>query len=619
MAENLPISKLDFDDIKAELKEYLEGQDTFKDYDFEGSGLNILLDVLAFNTHKNAYYANMVANEAFLDSSVNRASVVSHAKELGYTPRSYRAAQATVTVNFGSTQPAQTAVNFGDVFTAKIGNETYQFVAMETVQIKQDASDGNWKASNVDIKEGKLLFYTWVVDTSNDDQRFIIPSRTVDTSTLFVQVQPSRREKVPSTDYWTRNTDLNRLTNQSKVYFLQETDDEKFEIYFGDGIAGLAPSNGNLVVLRYLRTSGEDANGVSSFTYSPDTSATVTTVSNAAGGGDIESIASIKYYAPRAYQAQERAVTVDDYRVILAREYADIESVFVWGGEENDPPEYGKVFVSIKPKTGTSLTTQEKQSIARNILNEKNLVSIRPELVDPEFLYLYITTTAKYDPAKTSLNSSSMASIVRAAILNFADTELEKFDRSLRFSQFSTLIDNSNTAILQNDTEILLQKRFEPDLGTAAQYVIDFDNALFHPEDSYPSPILSSTAFTYSDTDGTNVTAYLDDDGSGKVRIFKLVNQSKVVINANIGTIDYTSGRVSLLNFTPQGIVTSGETQIRITVQPNKFDVRSRRNQILIIDTDDAASLVVSAVSESTNTDPFESSGTAFPFDAGNS
>ena len=634
---NLTITSLDFDSIKDSLKTYLKAQDQFRDYDFEGSGLNILLDLLSANTHYMAFYANMVANESFLDSCKIPESAISIAKHLDYIPKSYRAAVTYVNVELLNVpEETKTAIRNGrsyyivqgSQFTAKNPDgKTLTFTSTKDSKVIYDS--GKYIASDIEIKEGTYKTATYVVDTNNDTQRFSIPEPNVDTTTLEVRVQRSLTDTTDSTRLWYLVTDLNKLTEDSYSYFLQYHDGT-FEIYFGDGIVGKQPETGNVVTIKYLITSGPEGNEIGknesgsspTFTYLDDADSAVTisvdtdgTYIYTYGGSLLESLESIKYYAPRNYQAQERAVTAEDYRTLLARQYSEqADSVFVWGGEDNDPPIYGKVFVSIKPTNGKKFTQAEKSAIAKNILKERNLVSITPEIVDPDYLYVLVTSEVLYDPKKTSLSQTALENLVTQGIIDFSDTYLEKFDRNLRYSRFSSEIDNMEDSILSNITTFRLQKRFEPNLGVTSSYSIKFDNALFHPVDGYSS-ILESNAFYYYDPVTTeNKICYLDDDGSGNVRIYKIVDQDKIYINETAGTINYTTGKVTLTSFKPVSIYDAAESEIRITVTPNKSDLYSRRNLILILDED---YIDVTATKESLRYDPYNASASSFPYNTG--
>lgn len=621
---NLNIDSIDFDSIKSNLKKYLQSQDQFKDYDFEGSGMSVILDVLSYNTHYGSFYANMVANETFLDSAVNYQSVVSIAKHLNYTPKSYRSSVAYLNVELlnrtasqiSSIQNGSVFINAGDRFITNTGNRFYVYTATKSVPVVKEGD--SYIAKNVEVKEGGIKTITYVYDSvnQNSDQKFIIPEFNVDTTSIGVRVSNSILDSSGIEDLWLQNTDLTLATPESKIFFLQQNYENEYEIYFGDGILGKKPENGNVISITYRVSSGSISNGIGLgdsrstpvFRYLEDSKSLSTLVLDTNGkptvtfgGSDPESIDSIKYYAPRNYQSQERAVTPDDYRTVLSREYSEqAESVFVWGGEDSDPPVYGKVFVSIKPKNAERLTQVEKLSIAKNILKSKNVVSIIPEIIDPDYLYLIFNVTAKYDQSKTTLTQVALSQNIKNLLSLYTDSTLGKFNQDFVYSSFISYINDAfNPPVTSNSIDLKLKKKLSPNLSTISSYVVNFDNALYHPVDGYSS-ILTSTVFGYQDSTDTstvkpNVDAYLDDDGRGNVRIYKILNDSKVYLNNSIGTIDYNTGKVTLVNFIPQ-YLKEDNTTIDITVIPSKPDVLARRNQILLLESDD---ITVSAIPNS--------------------
>jgi hypothetical protein len=591
MATPKRITELDFDQIKGNIKNYLSSQSQFTDYDFEGAGINMLLDILAYNTHYQSFYANMVSNEMFLDSAVLRDSVVSLAKHLSYTPRSIRAATATVNVSTptGTTNDPGT-LEAGTVFSSKKENIPYYFTSTNNVKYIEDGL-GGWIAKDVMIKEGLQTSSSFIVNTSDLDQKFIIPSNTVDTSTIVVRVQTSTTDQSGVNKPWLLSTDFNALTSDSRVYFIQEVENNQFEIYFGDGILGKDVIDGNLITVSYISTNGSVANGIGnadsgtarSFTYVNQPSYTTAVTVGAMGGDAPETIDSIKFMAPRFFQSQNRAVTIEDYKTIMTSQFADIESVYIWGGEDNDPPVYGKVFISAKPLSGTLLTNGQKLSIQNQLKRNQAMAGILPELVDPDYVYLNITSDIKYDPDRTTTSAESIGQSIVSLVLDYGDTRLEKFERNLRFKDLIELIEESDTAITKSDTTIKLEKRLTPIMGSSNPYTIKFGNKLLHPFDGYQS-IISSSNFSYTDAAGTiHSNAYLVDDGNGKVSTVYL-NTSDVVktIVDKQGTIDYETGVLVLSNFTPGG--STLETYINIYTSPRYNNIRGDRNQILIID-----------------------------------
>lgn len=618
---NTPIDSLEFDQIKRNLKEYLRGQQQFKDYDFEGSSLSVILDLLAYNTHYQAYYANMAANESFLDSASIRPSVVSLAKHLDYVPRSKKAATLVVDLIYDNEAEFTDSVIAGKEFIEKgrvfrgvdENGKAINFTNLQTHQVTR--AGGINAARGVVLSQGTLKAVSFVANTTETvSPTFTIPDKNIDIDTLYIKVQKSVTTTDGSANLWQRARDITKLNGDTRAFFVQEGSDGLWQFYFGDGILGRQIQNGNLVVANYLVTSGSGGNGIgfnddirlagarpqNFLTVSVQTEDDGTIIASF-GGEDEETVNSIKFYAPRTYQAQERAVTADDYLAVLGREYSQrADSFFIWGGEENIPPQYGKVFISIRPKQGRRLSFGEKQAIEKSILGERNLVTITPEVVDPDFLYIVPTVTVYYDEGKTTLNAEGVAKKIQDFIVLFNNDELGGFQKNFRSSNFTSLIDALAPAINSNSMEMKLAKALEPSLGRSATYSVRFDNPLYHPIDGY-IPILTSESFNYQDATSTAlvkpiVPAYLEDDGFGNVRVYKIVNNGKVTIKPNIGTLDYETGLLTLKNFKAESLA-GGRTEIRLTVQPRGKDVFARRNQIIEIDTDNAS---VTAVPEKT-------------------
>ena len=394
----LEVTDLDFDTVKDNFKVFLKQQSVFTDYDFEGSGMSVLMDLLAYNTHYLAFHSNMLANEMFLDTSLNRASAVSHAKAIGYTPVSMKASNASVTITVSNVPTTQTILTMpaGTIFNSTVDGVNYQFVTI--ADATANSTSGIFTFSNVRIYEGTRITFRYVVDSNNLEQRFIIPSNKVDTSTLTVRIQNSSSDTTTTT--YSLNTDYTTLNSTSTVYFLQEVEDGKFQVYFGDGVIGKKPTDNNIILLSYVVTNGTGADGANAFTAASSiggySSITTLTVTSASGGGDPETVDSIKFNAPLKYASQGRAVTPDDYKSIIPSLYSNIRSIQVWGGEDNDPAIYGRVYISIKPTTGDSLTDSSK-AIITDGLKQYNVASVTPVIVDPETLSLVLGVTVKYN------------------------------------------------------------------------------------------------------------------------------------------------------------------------------------------------------------------------------
>ena len=573
-------AELDFDAIKSNLKTYLQGQSEFADYDFEGAGLSVLLDILAYNTHYNALYTNLAVNEMFLDSASKRESVVSIAKTLGYRPRSAVAPTAIIDVRVTSPSSTPTSLNLPKYtpFSTTISGTTYNFYTTQEYSTSLNGSE--YLFENVEIKEGTYLQFRY---TKASGTRFIIPNAGCDLSTLTVQVQES--SSTGTYDTYVEGTNLLALNSTSKVYFVKEIENELYEVIFGDGTIGAALSNGNVVTLNYLVTNKDAANFASLFTYGGDSlvggTVVATTSTPAYGGSEIENIESIRYNAPRHFSTQNRGVTVEDYKSLVTESVSNIEAVSVWGGEDNYPPVYGKVFLSIKPNNATTLTANQKTQIINEVLKPRNVVSITPEIVDPEYIHIAVTTSVYYNPRLTNRNANDIKSIVESTIANYNVTDLEKFDSIFRFSKLSRLIDAAEPSIVSNITKISLHKPVTPVYNTNAEYSFTLVNPIYNAGEGVAEDAVSTTPF-YIDGDTEN-EYYMDDDGNGNLRLFYYVSSNvKNYVNNTFGTVNYSTGTVVVpsLNITSLGV---GFTEFKFFIKPESYDVVSARNQIAVI------------------------------------
>ena len=579
----IEITDLDFDTVKSNFRNFLSQQSQFTDYNFEGSGMSVLMDLLAYNTHYLAFHANMLANEMFLDSTLTRASAVSHAKSLGYTPSSMKSSNATVNITVSNVPTSQTSLVMaaGTIFNTTVNDISYQFVTTSDHTATSD--NGIFQFQDIKIFEGTRVNYTYTVDSNNLEQQFIIPSAAVDTSTLVVSVQNSVSDTTSTT--YTLNTDYTTLTSTSTRYFIQEIEEGRFEVYFGDGISGRKPADGNIVTLSYVVTNGDDADGASTFvadsTIGGYSSVSVVTVSSAAGGGSAETVDSIKFNAPLKFASQSRAVTPDDYKSILPSVYSNIKSVQVWGGEDNDPAVYGQVYISIKPNTGSTLTATTKNQIITS-LKAFNVASISPVIVDPVTLLLELTTTVKYNPTVTEKTNSDLRALVETAVSSFNTNNLAKFDSVFRHSNILKTIDDVDPAILSSTVAVKLKRKITPTLNAATKYTVSFNNAAFHPTNNHSQTVVESSGFFLV---GDTNEQYIDDDGSGTIRTFYLLGgTTKTITNASAGTVNYATGEVVLtsLNITS---VENADGTIDITLKPDSNDVIPVRNQVIEIDT----------------------------------
>jgi len=589
MATKLDISQLDFDGIKDNLKTFLSQQDEFTDYDFEGAGMNILLDVLAYNTHYLGYNANMLANEMYLDSADQRTSVVSLAKQVGYTPKSVTSSKATIDVLVNNASGSSITMSRGTQFTTSVDGTNYAFVNNADVSITP--VDGVYKFSSLDIFEGTYLNFKYTANTSDTDQRFIIPNDNVDTTTLTVKIQESASDSTTNT--YTLAGGITGLDSTSQVYFLQEIEDGRYEVYFGDGVLGKAVADGNIVILDYITCNRAEPNGATTFTLSGSignfSNVTITTLNNAANGSGPESIKSIKINAPRDYSAQDRAVTAEDYKVLVKSLYANAQSVQVYGGEDAAVPDYGKVYISVKAKSGSNLTELTKANLVKS-LKSFAVASVTPVIIDPETTFITLTTTFKYDSSLTTKDVSTLETNVINAISNYNTDTLENFTGMFRYSEVLKTIDGADSSILSNITKVKMYKFITPTLNSALKYTLSFNNAFYNPHSGHASGmggVVSSTGFKFNDDSSTN-EHFLDDDGAGNIRVYYLSGTTRIYTNSTFGTINYTTGELILTSANITSISNvdgAASTQIRVTVQPDSNDVVPVRNQVLSIDT----------------------------------
>ena len=596
-AKNTKISSLDFDQIKTNLRAFLQANPAFTDYNFEGSSLALLLDLLAYNTHYMAFYANMLANEGFLDTAVKRSSVVSRADELGYTPRSVIGASATVDVQavITGSPPAGVQLDAYSVFgSAGLGtNSNLTFFNQETLIATADTNNEFWFRGLV-IKEGSINQTNFVVDVSNPDQTFILPNIGTDMTTLVVVVQTSASDTTQVT--FQKATDYTNISATDPVYFTKEVDGQLFQLYFGDGNVGLPVEDGNIIICKYLVSQGAAGNGLSTFSLNGTIPATdsgntyqarITTIEDAAGGSDIEALDSIRFYAPKAWTAQHRLVTKNDYEHYLQNTLPNVESVTIWGGEENIPPQYGKVFISLKPLTGVTFSDVAKANFAADFINNRSLVSIIPEFVDPEYIYIGIDCEVTYDSAQTPLTPSNIVNLVTTAIQTHFSTNLEHFNKNFYYSKLLADIDAANTSIVGDVTNITMQKRLTPSLLRKLGYTISFTPNKILPsklKTSYFSAVINN--IQYNNVQLTDLPDQLNFStsysGSGTLQIS---DASGVVLLSNVGTIDYATG---VLSIDPLEIVSvaanDGVIRFTCTLQETSLNVVVQQNNIVVID-----------------------------------
>jgi len=565
----LVVSDLDFNSIRSNLSSYLKSQVQFKDYDFGGSNISVLLDILSYNTHMNNFYTNMAISESFLDSAQIRDSVVSRAKELNYTPRSYQSAVAYIDIQISpTTAPATITIPKGTAFNSRIDNAIYTFT---TDQPYIATASDNYIASNVAIYEGIYITENFSANSTIENQRFILNTTNIDTSSLYITVQNSSTDTTNSE--FIQATSLLGYNSTSKIFFVQAADKLRYEIVFGDGNVGVAPINGNVINVSYRISKGIGPNGSSTFVPSSTISGyatsliTVTTKLVAYGGSEQENIASIKFNAPRHYQTQERAVTVNDYKTILFLKYPDIKSINVYGGEQLDPPQYGKVYLAIDFKEFDGIPQLVGDAITE-FIKTKAPISIIPIIVNADYTYIDVTILVDYNLNATTKNVGEIESIVKNAVSTFNTTYLDDFSTIFRYSKLLAAIDESDSSITSINVITRIIKKIAPVLDTAIVYIIDYQNPIVENT-------LISTYFTYN-----NNTCYLVDNGAGAIAIATKINGIEQVIVYNIGIINYITGKISI-NF--PAIQAYSGTAINIYVQSVKSDFSSVKNTILSI------------------------------------
>lgn len=591
MAANSSIilSNMDFDTHKNTLKQYLKSQDRFKDYDFEGSNMNVLLDLLSYNTFHNAFYLNMIGNEMFLDTAQIRDSVISHAKELNYTPRSFKSAEAGVSIVIVSNDTAKRtiAIPKGTSFTSRYGNRNYTFTTSENIVLSDFTLNTNnsvtFTGNDITLYEGYYINDTFTYTADSREQRFILTNKNVDISSISVTVI----ENVgANTLTYTRATSLFGIDATSQVYFIQGCENDSYEILFGDNITGRAPLDNSVISIEYRVSNGQLPNGCNSFfpdtTIDGESNINVYVASPAAGGSVSESLESIKYNAPRHFTTQERAVTTEDYENLLKQNYPEINTVSAYGGENLDPPHFGKVFIAVDLVEVDGVPTVKKDEYYR-FLKPRSPVSIDPVFVDPEYTYLGITSTVKYNINTSKLTNDDIKTLVTTAIINYAQANLNNFNRVFRYSKIVNAIDSTQSAIISNETYVKVIKVIKPEIGIASTFDVNFqiplDTSLSVAGGGYA---VQSSRFTFN-----NQKVTLQDDGLGTVNIVS-VNTNQVL--TNVGTVNYETGLIQLSNFKITSFEGAG---IKVYVVPRNKDIQTINNVILNIIEEDISLTIV--------------------------
>ena len=577
--QKLNIAELDFDTIKTNLKDYFGSQSEFTDHNFDGSAISVLLDILAYNTHYNAYYLNMLASESFLDSAQLRDSVVAKASMLGYVPKSTRGAQAYVNLSItASDSPASITIDKDTQFTSSVNGTAYTFATANSVVVTPVG--GYYIANTVLLRQGVPLTFKYTVNTANTEQKFLLPNANTDMNTLVASIQESASDT--NTSVYTVASDITTVNATSNVYFVNEHSSGQYRVQFGDSVLGRKPITGNIVLLKSLVSEGTDTNGANTFsaasTVGGYSTVAVTTSSAAIGGLDKETIESIKFNAPKTYEAQNRAVTTQDYKKLVEDSVAGLDTVAVWGGQDDATPKFGTVFVSAKP-TGADALSESQKALIKAALTDYNIVAITPEVVDPDLISLIFSLTVKYDSRLTTKSSGIIASSVIDTIQNYKTNNLNKFSSIFRYSVLSQKIDVTDSAVLGNLLTLTAKKSIVPSTTANNSYTVSFNNAIYNPSTTYEGAV-STSAFSFTDAAGTVYsTSYLD-DLNGVMRVFYYSGSAKVIVENTAGTVAYSNGHITLTSFKPDSF--AGST-LDFTIQPATNDMIPVRNQIFTI------------------------------------
>lgn len=582
------VANLDFDQIKSSLKEYMRAQTDFTDYDFDGSALSNMLDVLAYNTYYTAFNTNMVVNELYIDSATLRDNVIAIAKQLGYRPKSATSPTAYIsfTVNYSNpTTDTELILKKGTGFTASYDNTLYNYVTAEDT--KAQVSNDTAVFTNIPVREGTQVVQNFTVDTNNKSQKFILSNRNIDTNTISVRVYPTGGS---FNEPYLLAENILGVDANSKVFFLDEIADERYELIFGDGVLGKKLDNNAVVNVSYIKTTGPESNGVKTFVFSgvlenpsgvsPNQfTVTINSTIPSAGGEEIETTDKIKYNAPKTYGSQDRAVTADDYGAIVRNIYPATSDIIIFGGEDQDPPDYGKVFIVLKPSDASYLTSLTKNQIVEQ-LKKYVVASVQPVIVDPAILHVEMNSKIYYNSLQTDQTPSQIRDKVIGSIQNYVDnSDTEKFKGTFRYSKFIGVIDDADRSINSNLTSLSMRRDFYPQLNSTYFYEVCYQNAF---DSDCDDPVLSSTGFRV--TEHPTYDVYLEDRDK-KIVLYRLdpVTGDKVVLDKEVGDIDYVKGEIMLHNMT---IIKGSyfDNRISLTVKPLSNDIKALREMYLDVD-----------------------------------
>jgi len=599
---SLDLSSLDFDSLKGNLKTFLSTQFVFRDYNFDGSNINVLLDVLSYNSYLNSFYLNMVASEMFLDSAQKYESVISHAKELNYLPQSARSSEAQISFTFDTTGiSGELTLEKGTQFSGYNSNGTYTFIT--DLETSYTSANSTFSINGLKIYEGSAFQDSFLVDYTIENQRFLISNKNVDINSLVINVIENNGS---TNTVFQKAENLFGLSALSEVYFLQGAENNQYEVVFGDGLFGRKPLNAATILVNYRVTNGSDALGVDNFTLVTDvgtlnggiaTESVITVDAIATSGANQESIDSIRFSAPRYFATQQRAVASDDYSSLVLSQFGNqIDDVNVYGGELLEPKQYGKVVIAVKQTGGTIVPDYLKTEITNYLTNYIALPN-RVSVVDPDYFYVGLETTVQYDKNATTKLQQDIVSVVRTAINKFATANIGKFGSDFRYSKIVAYIDNSDASITSNDTHLQIIKRLTPKINTAESYVVDFNNGSEYDQvyaGAPPlNPILRSSSFSYTSTDGTAYSiCNIQDDGFGNLILYTYINNRYTILSSNIGTIDYVTGLVKINNLK----VTDYTNYISLYYLPNNKDIIMSKDKILLLELSDVTVTAIETV-----------------------
>ena len=581
------ITDLDFDDIASNLKEYLKGQSTLKDYNFEGSNISLLIDLLAYSSHVSAFNANMVASELFLDTAQIRKNVVSRAKEIGYTPTSATASMATIDLQvnnplIGGEVPTSLTLNRGHKFKTTYDGFVFPYVLLESQTISP--LNGVFKFEDLELYQGTMNSDIFAYNGQIQNQRFSLSEELVDTTSITVTVSSTGG----STSSWSQSVDISSVDKDSKVWYVQENDQGLFEVYFGDGVISAEPLDGDTITISYLVTNATHTEGANVFSMTDaiggNSDVTLINKTASSGGKDKEGIESIRFAASKFYTSQNRLVTVDDYKSKLQTLYPGADSISVWGGEDNNPPQYGKIFIAIKPSQNVNKLTSSEKTLLRDKMRRLNMLTVRPDIVDADIIDILVTCNFKFNPRATTKTVSELETLVRAAIITHDSTYLSGFDSIFRHSVLAKDIDSAESSILSNITTVKLRKTVTPTFGQSKGYDVEFGdgNGFYNPHtghNKHGGGILETTGFKVS---GFTEIFYFDDDGEGNLRRYSLSGSTRVYADSQAGLVNYSNGKITVNGINILETDNTDDT-IHFTVNPNSYDSVAYRSNLLDI------------------------------------